>query len=232
MATDIRDKIAKLLALSESPNENEAKAALLRARELMAKYKLRPEEIKKAENVTVIRELTNVTCTAMTNPWAVTLSAVIAEHYCCRAYRNRSPGCKVNRIGIVGLEDDFDICKRIFLYACECVIAACKHQIEKLPGDPPGTYREKCNAFGWGFVRGLKAAYAEQTAEHQEWGLVMVVPKEVDEKMADMGKPSAFGREKTGGTIDAYRAKGFAAGRDFNPGTRLTGGAERVALRG
>lgn len=32
MATDIKDKIAKLLALADSPNENEAKIALLWAR--------------------------------------------------------------------------------------------------------------------------------------------------------------------------------------------------------
>lgn len=43
---DIKDKIAKLLALAESPNEAEAKAALLKARELMAKNKLTPEECK------------------------------------------------------------------------------------------------------------------------------------------------------------------------------------------
>ena len=42
--SDVKDKIAKLLALAESPNENEAKAALLKARELMAQHKLRPEE--------------------------------------------------------------------------------------------------------------------------------------------------------------------------------------------
>ena len=45
MATNIKDKIAKLLALAESPNENEAKAALLKARELMAEHdgiKMRP----------------------------------------------------------------------------------------------------------------------------------------------------------------------------------------------
>lgn len=92
MATNIKDKIAKLLALAESPNENEAKAALLKARELMAEHKLRPEEVVKADKVKVIREVLDVTCTAMTNPWAVSLSAIIAEHYCCRAYRNRGAG--------------------------------------------------------------------------------------------------------------------------------------------
>lgn len=36
---DYRDKIAKLLALAESPNENEAKAALLKARAMMTAHK-------------------------------------------------------------------------------------------------------------------------------------------------------------------------------------------------
>lgn len=230
MAINIKDKIAKLLALAESPNENEAKAALLKARELMAEHKLRPEEIKKAENVKVVRELLNVTCTAMTNPWAVSLSAVIAEHYCCRAYRTRNHGGKTNTIGLVGLEDDFEIAKRIFLYAYDCVIPACQHQIKRDPNDFPGTYREKCNAYGWGFVRGVNAAFRRQEEEHQEWGLVMVVPKAVDDSMADMGKKTSFGKEQTGGWRDAYRALGYQAGKDFDPGTRLAGGQSREAL--
>ena len=44
--TDIKDKIAKLLALAESPNENEAKLALLKARKLMAKHKLSEKDIE------------------------------------------------------------------------------------------------------------------------------------------------------------------------------------------
>lgn len=73
MATNIKDKIAKLLALAESPNENEAKAALLKARELMAEHKLRPEDVKKAKKEKVIRKVLDITCTAMTNPWAASL---------------------------------------------------------------------------------------------------------------------------------------------------------------
>lgn len=44
MNNNIKERIAKLLALAESPNENEAKAALLKARALMVQHKLRPEE--------------------------------------------------------------------------------------------------------------------------------------------------------------------------------------------
>ena len=67
-ASTIREKIAHLLALAESPEPAEAKAALLRARELMAKYKLRPEECVEEKNAKVVRELVGVSCTAMTNP--------------------------------------------------------------------------------------------------------------------------------------------------------------------
>ena len=45
--SDIRDKIAKLLSLADSSNENEARAALLKARALMAQHKLCPEDIKR-----------------------------------------------------------------------------------------------------------------------------------------------------------------------------------------
>lgn len=146
----IREKIAHLLALAESPEPEEAKAALLRARELMAKHKLRPEECVDTKSAKVIRETVGVSCTAMTNPWACSLSAVIAEHYCCQAFRQRMGGTKTVTVGLVGLEDDFEIAKRIFLYAYDCVISAIKQKIKYNPQDPRGTYREKCNAYGWG----------------------------------------------------------------------------------
>lgn len=230
MATDIKDKIAMLLALAESPEEHEAKAALLKARELMAKYKLRPEEIRKAENVKVVRELLDVTCTAMTNPWVCTLSAVIAENYCCRSYRNRKRGGKTNTIGLIGLEDDFEICKKIFLYAYESVISYCKHQIKRDPSEASGTYREKCNAYGWGFTKGVREAFEEQQEQHQEWGLVLVVPKAVDDVYQSFGKPTAFGRVNNDAETAKYRAQGYADGVRFDPKHRLADVPQREAL--
>ena len=43
---DYKDRIRKLLALATSPEEGEAKAALLKARELMAKYKLTEMDVR------------------------------------------------------------------------------------------------------------------------------------------------------------------------------------------
>lgn len=64
----------------------------------------------------------------------------------------------------------------------------------------------------------------EQEEQHQEWGLVMVVPQAVDDSMADMGKKTQFGTEQTGGWRDAYRALGFQDGRRFDPASRLSDG--------
>lgn len=226
----IREKIAHLLALAESPEPEEAKAAMLRDRELMAKYKLRPEECVDAENTKVIRETVGVTCTAMTNPWACALSAVIAEHYCCQAYRSRMPGRKVVTVGLVGLEDDFEIAKRIFLYAYDCVISAIKQSITYDPRAERGTYREKCNAYGWGFVAGVEAAFRDQEEEHKDWGLVLVVPQAVTDSMADMGKKTTFGTIKNNHADCG--AAGFEEGRKFDPTRRVAGGSEQMALGG
>lgn len=234
MATNIREKIAKLLALADptaNPSEEEAKAALLRARELMAQYKLRPEECITTKEPKVIKDLTSVTCTAMTNPWAASLSAVIAEHYCCKAYREHLNGHKTQTIGICGLEGDFEIAKRIFEYAYDCVIAGCKNDITRHSWDDRGTYRKKCNAYGYGFVNGVKAAFAEQEEEHKDWGLVLAVPQAVTETMQTMGKPSTFGRNDTerDGT-HAYGFMGYCAGAEFDPSSRLAATPERAAL--
>ena len=113
---------------------------------------------------------------------------------------------------------------------CDCVTSACKSQIKRDPYDPPGTYREKCNAHGWGFVQGVSQAFKEQDEQNQEWGLVLVVPQAVTDSMADMGKKTSYGKMK-GGHSD-YRSMGYQDGRKFDPTTRLSGAPERAAIGG
>lgn len=228
MAKNIKDKIAKLLALAESPNENEARAALLKARKLMAEYKLRPDEIKREKSDKVVRDSLDITCTIMTNPWVGALTQVIAEHYCCRAFMTRMRGSRTVTVGLVGLEEDFEIAKRIVLYAYDSVMSYIKREIKKVPGDPPGTYREKCNAYGWGFVFGVENAFKTQDEKNQEWGLVMVVPKAVDESMSDMGKAKAFGRVEN--RHADYGARGYRDGAKFDPSNKLEGQTAYKAL--
>lgn len=69
---DIEKKIRKLLALSESPNEFEAQAALLKARQLMAEYKLTEAELHEG-NKKIKTIKTSISCTKQTNFWIFTL---------------------------------------------------------------------------------------------------------------------------------------------------------------
>ena len=222
---NIKDKIAKLLALAESPNEAEAKAALLKARELMAKNKLTPEECQEQKNQKLVKDFTDIQCTAMTNPWAASLSAVIADNYCCRAINRKRKGYKTATIGFIGLEDDFEICKRIFLYAYDCIASTCKREIKRNPWDDRGTYRKAVNAYGWGFCEGLQDAFKAQKAEHQEWGLVMVTPQAVVEEADGLGKPRAIGRNEADMDTLGARQKGYRDGLQAGgqAGTRSAG---------
>lgn len=103
MDKDYKEKIRKLLALAESPNEHEARAALLKARQLMAEHKLTEAELKDVEKQQVKDVRTDITCSKRRDPWIVNLSAVIGENYCCKGYRYRRYGEQTNCIGFIGL---------------------------------------------------------------------------------------------------------------------------------
>lgn len=115
---DIEKKFRKLLALSESPNEFEAQAALLKARQLMAEYKLTEAELHEG-NKKIKTIKTSISCTKQTNFWIFTLSTVISENYCCQAVHEREKHSKTYFIGFVGLEEDVSICVNIFTYAVD-----------------------------------------------------------------------------------------------------------------
>ena len=221
--SDIRDKIAKLLSLADSSNENEARAALLKARALMAQHKLCPEDIKREERSGVIVQTVGVSCTKMTDSWAVELAAVIATNYCCKAFRRRTKGAKIVEVGFAGLEEDFAICKEIFLYAYDCVKVRVneirKENREK--GYPANDLRKMCNGYGFGFARGLKIAYAQQQEQHQEWGLVLVVPQEVEAAIASYKPPSVYARADMRGAGAAYAKEGFEDGMAFDVSRRI-----------
>ena len=87
MEMNYKAKIKKLLALAESPVEAEAQAALLKARELMAKHKLSERDLKDVGKREVRDVELEITCSKRRDPWIVNLSGVIAENYCCQGYR-------------------------------------------------------------------------------------------------------------------------------------------------
>lgn len=229
--SDKREKIAMLLALATSPVEAEAKAALLKARELMAKYKLSMDDVAQAEESKVVDKEIGLSSTTQSTPWAVSLASTIAKHYSCKSYITREWGKKTVQIGLVGLEDDFRICRLAILYAHDCVVSRCDRIKKQHRGSHSAEdIRQMCHSYGWGFYNGLRAAFDAQTEEHPEWGLALAVPKAVSDALACMetktvtyAKPD---RQKWNGQ---FGAQGYADGQKFDMSHRLEAPERRDA---
>lgn len=119
----------------------------------------------------------------------------------------------------IGMEDDFKLCKLAFLYAYDCIASRCR-QIRTQKEYSAKALREMCNSYGWGFCRGLSAAFQKQEAEHQEWGLVMVVPQAVEDAVSKM-KRSSYKISSTSSMNRQYAAMGYADGQEFDMRRRL-----------
>jgi len=182
---DYKEKIKKLLALSESPNENEAKAALLKARQFMAEHKILEYELNDTRKQEVRKVITDITFTTRKNPWMLNLSLIIGENYCCKSYVNKKYHGKNMCVGFVGFEEDLEICIAVFKYAVDCILSQIK-VLKKENMDFSNSYvKNICDSYGRGFTDGIKNGFEKQQGENEAgWGLVLMVPKEVEEVIA------------------------------------------------
>ena len=178
----IIDKIEKLISLSGSSNENEARAAMLKAQELMAKYEIDREQIKGEEKE---RPVVGFTSSPHREEWIHMVSAVIAENFRCRSIsivKNNSGGSF--RIRFYGYEEDAEICINIFNYAIQVIrkkfvtLRAIYAEAKREFGES-----EKSN-YVTGFCFGLEKNFKEQREQSKSFALALVTPKAVDDFIA------------------------------------------------
>lgn len=84
-----------------------------------------------------------------------------------------------------------------------------------------------CDSYGYGFVSGTDKAFKRQQEEkQQEWGLVLVTPKEVQEASAHWSKRGFNARAAQSENLhmSAFNS-GYADGKRFDPKHRLNAGA-------
>lgn len=179
---DIRDKIKKLLKLANSSNENEAKAALKKAQELMAKHKIEKKDIGE-EETKVERKYTGIKFTNYKDCWKADLMDAIATNYCCDTYMGTLPGKRTHELGLIGFPEDIEICIQLFNFAAQSV----EKWYKEFKKENEYMYNSKYlnaqkNVYGAGFATGIDELLKKQFEEKkQEWGLVMATPPEVTE---------------------------------------------------
>lgn len=211
-----KEKIQKLLALATSPNENEAMQALLMARKLMAAHKLTEADCRPV-NPVIKRGYSGVVFSMRSSRWIMSLSSVIASRYCCKTYKQQQgKGACTYAVGFCGLEEDFQTCMAAFSYAVRYVEES----------NPYSRDAERRIGYAYGFVDGLRDKYDEQDREaassetdRAAWGLVMVVPPEVQADYDSFTHKDT--RKRQALTVNlAAKAQGYNAGRNFDPDRR------------
>ena len=218
--SEINEKIKKLLRLSKSDNEYEARLALARARKLMAEYKLDIKDFDDT-NKKVIKKVTDMYYTGYKNTYRLHLVNAIAERYCCANYISSKKGSSKRYIALMGYEEDIMVVENLLKYADSCINNwfSIKKKSEYL-----GCSNEYLNGikndYGRGFAEGLSALLAEQIKceENQEWGLVMVVPEEAA-KYVDSLRTSNI-RMNSSGSNNA-RIKGYTDGYNTKLNSQL-----------
>lgn len=210
----IRTKIEKLLSLATSPNENEARAALLKAKQLMAENKLTEADfIEKKKSELVHKTCNNIKWTTDSGAvWMVELVNVLTKNYCCAGAWNTRKGTRTHTLVLTGFEEDVEVCSAVIEFAVNFVQNQIKiEQRRRFKFDP----KSVAMSYAKGFSLGVEEAFYQQTQEHEEWGLVVQVPTEVLDYTKSLSSRSVRTKQ-TGMCAEAYGA-GFEKGKQFNP---------------
>lgn len=207
---DIKDKIKKLLSLATSPNENEARDAMLKARALMAKNKLSEADFVDKDPELVHLECKDATWTTDSgNIWMTNICKLLCDNYCCASSWRTPKGSRTHTLVITGFRDDAEICKSVVEYAIGFVLGQIRIlQRKNLTKDG----RTIAASYAQGFAMGLEFALEEQN--EQEWGLVLVKPDEVNEYERGLGSRNVRTRKVTIDQLSMMRGQ--------NDGMRFT----------
>ncbi len=205
------DKIRKILALAENnPSKNEAISAALMAQKLMAKYNILETEIQQEVTDNNIESL-QVVVSGKVQKWRLYLAQVVAKNFRCKVY------LRGQDVVFFGYKKDADICKEVFLSIYRIGVKL-SDKAKREARSKYGTAKGIRNSFCIGFVDGIKSEL-----EKQSTALIIIVPKEVNEKYDNMSrgwKNRASNVSVNRFNPDAYSA-GKQAGKDAMQSRRL-----------
>ena len=228
MEQRIKEKIKKLLAMMD-PEANaspaEVETALKKARKLMEEYKLSEKDLNDEVKEVIRKQIYGVEYTSITNPWVIDLCSVIADNYCCKSVAYTINGRSTRTAGVVGFTEDAELAANTIKYAYECI----KKDIHKLQlkaermGYPAKDRTSMGNAYGNGYVRGLKEAFLEQNKTETGFAMVLVTPQEVNDDIAGIGKIKLNTSRAYNGArqFDGYAVRGYKEGENFSTRNRL-----------
>lgn len=164
-------RIQKLLALSTSPNEHEAKEALLMAQKLMAKYGMTLEQAQ-VDNEEI--EYANISVEAKNHSFSIPLATIISKNFRCKVYLYGGD------ITFYGHAEDCKICCEVFNFAYKEIIRLGNNAY----------YRAKSNYYNTvGFFTNYRNAFLYSLKcelEKQCTALMLITPQDVEDNFSSM----------------------------------------------
>ena len=209
--------IKKVLELSRNnPSEEEAKAAALKAQELLAKYHIDIAEVEDMD-ISKAEEITEITVNVPSKKWKYRLAQIVADNFRCKHfYYGKSV------VVFYGHKTDAEVAAETFKYLFDMGNRCAGREVDKVfaqTGTSTGVY----NSFVSGFCSGVSEALGKQCT-----ALMLVIPKDVNESYAE--KTKGFSKMNVSGLTtgcnehcaSAYKS-GKEKGRDAVSSRQLEG---------
>lgn len=151
------EKINKLLALANSPNENEAALAAEKATELLTKYNLTIADLGPGEEEDVTTG--TVETTRRYVAWKMLILAGIATANGCRAMRSKNNG----NMTLIGMQTNITVSQRLYEYLTKAV--------ERLAKRHKGKGRAFLHAFRVGCATRLRHRLEKRRKDMEQEGI-------------------------------------------------------------
>lgn len=210
-------KIVKdLLALAEDDERHveESHNAFLKAQRLMVKYGIDPSEVTDQAETREILEQSGTDYKRLFW-WERELASIVARNFRCKHYYNgryvEGKSQIQRRIMFMGQEGDVELASEMYKLVVDAALFYTKRYMNQF--DLKGTAIK--NDYLRGFVDGLERKFEEQI-EQQEWGLVLVIPKEVEEKYAVKVTGKGIPLTLPDLSSDEHYDKGFKDGKSID----------------
>lgn len=223
----VKDKIKKLLALSQdNPSDAESYAAMSKAQELMAKFKLEKSDITDDEKEECISTKTTISFgTRSSDHYLNDLAAIIANNFCCVNYVSTKRGSRTHYICFMGMKDDVAIAEEVFYAANTHIIRGYNRVYKEVCKEyelgylPAKYFNPIKTGYVDGYLDGLKEALDRQKEQNQEWGLVLVVPQEAKDFIGGLNIQDFSGSVQL--TDRTYYDMGYEDGNNFQTHKKL-----------
>ncbi|MFJ7982299.1 DUF2786 domain-containing protein [Lysinibacillus xylanilyticus] len=221
-------KIKGLLAIAnDNKNDEESQSAFLLAQKLMLKHKISASTVEASSSEKAPIEDGQVTAYKKLFWWERKLAHIISENFRVKNFvywkKLDEDRQRKHAIMFFGYDKDVELAKEMYILAYDALNQYAKKYVKiyflfRDNRNHKETIRVK-DSYIRGFLDGLGEKFKEQVSQMQkEYGLMLLVPKEVEEEYEEFSKDFTKGRTwhmPPVEEIEAYH-KGFTNAKDID----------------